>query len=144
MVVMTEIIRQLDALFNRIKNKHELLVGDCDSGADLTSTQEHILMLLNQSQLTNRELAEKLVISAPAVTKALKKLQTEGLIASQKDDKDSRHTYWYLTPKAEPIAQEHAHHHEATLATYAEILSEFDADQQATISKFLSKLGENF
>lgn len=80
--------KQIDCLVNEIllktENQHELLFGTCQSGVELTNTQEHILMLLSQERLTNSALAKRLNISQAAVTKAIKCLVKEGMLAPVK------------------------------------------------------------
>lgn len=135
---------ELNQLINHIllkaENQHELLIGQCRSQVKLTNTQEHILMLLAQGQKTNSELAKILNISQAAVTKAVKTLVKEGMLQSQKDQADGRVTYFVLTPVAQPIAQEHEEHHQATLAVYSRVLEDFDASERQVIDRFLKRL----
>ena len=109
--------KQIDCLVNEIllktENQHELLFGTCQSGVELTNTQEHILMLLSQERLTNSALAKRLNISQAAVTKAIKCLVKEGMLAPVKNKDDARVTYFELTELAKPVADEHTHHHHA-------------------------------
>lgn len=142
------ISRQIDLLLTKImqlaENKQEVLLGKCESGAGLTNTQEHILMLLLEGKLTNAKLAEQLKISPAAVTKALKKLQQGQLILSEKSATDERIVLWQLSKTGQPIAQEHAHHHQATLDTYDSIMSEFSEAERKTIGRFLKRLEKEF
>ena len=90
--------KQVDKLVNQIllksENQHELLFGDCQSGVAITNTQEHILMLLSHERLTNSDLAKRLNISQAAVTKAIKYLVSQGMLASVKNKEDARVTYF--------------------------------------------------
>ena len=90
--------KKLDSLVNAIlmkaENQHELLFGACQSEVKLTNTQEHILMLLSQDRLTNTDLARKLNISQAAVTKAIKSLVKQDMLAGTKDTVDARVTYF--------------------------------------------------
>ncbi len=135
------IANQVDHLVNQIllkaENQHELLFGSCQSNVSLTNTQEHILMLLSQERLTNSELAKRLNISQAAITKATKYLVTKGLLASVKNKEDARVTYFELTDNAKPIAQEHMHHHDSTIAVYEKLLGQFSENEQAVITRFL-------
>ena len=134
--------KKLDSLVNAIlmkaENQHELLFGSCQSDVKLTNTQEHILMLLSQDKLTNTELAKKLNISQAAVTKAIKSLIKQGMLASSKDAVDARVTYFELTELAMPIAQEHTHHHDQTLDVYKRLLENFSEEEEAVVEKFLT------
>ena len=133
--------KQVDKLVNQIllkaENQHELLFGDCQSGVAITNTQEHILMLLSQERLTNSDLAKRLNISQAAVTKAIKYLVSQGMLASVKNKEDARVTYFELTDIAKPVAKEHTHHHDATLAVYKNLFNQFSEDDQEVIARFL-------
>lgn len=134
--------KKIDNLVNQIlmkaENQHELLFGSCQSDVKLTNTQEHILMLLSQDKLTNTELAKKLNISQAAVTKAIKSLIKQGMLASSKDAVDARVTYFELTEQAMPIAKEHTHHHDQTLDVYKRLLENFSSEEAAIVEKFLT------
>ncbi len=133
--------KQVDKLVNQIllksENQHELLFGDCQSGVAITNTQEHILMLLSHERLTNSDLAKRLNISQAAVTKAIKYLVSQGMLASVKNKEDARVTYFELTDIAKPVAKEHTHHHDATLAVYKKLFNQFSEDEQDVIARFL-------
>ncbi|WP_374284810.1 zinc-dependent MarR family transcriptional regulator [Lactococcus sp.] len=137
---------QIDQFLSQVtqfaENKHEILLGKCESGVQLTSTQEHILMLLKTETLTNAKIAELLSISPAAVTKAIKKLQEQGLTISSRLQADERVVLWSLTPKALPIAQEHAQHHASTLEAYKKLTEKFTSEDQEVIHRFLSELTE--
>lgn len=122
-------------------HQNELLLGDCKSPVKLTNTQEHILMLVAQDdQLTNSDLARELNVSQAAVTKAVKSLLANELLTAVKDKQDGRVSYFRLTETAQPIAEEHAHHHHHTKAIYKDLLSTFSEDEQQVISRFLNGL----
>lgn len=134
--------KQMDKLVNQIllksENQHELLFGACQSGVAITNTQEHILMLLSQERLTNSDLAKRLNISQAAVTKAVKYLVKQEMLAPVKDKGDARVTYFELTDIAKPVAEEHKHHHNATLAVYKKLFNQFSENEQDTIARFLT------
>lgn len=138
---MKQLEKQIDALVNQIllkaENQHELLFGSCESGVKLTNTQEHILMLLSQERLTNSDLAKKLNVSQAAITKAIKSLLAQEMLAAKKDAVDARVTYFELTELAKPIAHEHTHHHDKTLDVYSKLISQFSEDEQLVVSRFL-------
>lgn len=72
----TNLEKQIDQFLSQVmqfaENKHEILLGKCQSDIKLTSTQEHLLMLLNGEPTTNARMAETLSVSPAAITKALK------------------------------------------------------------------------
>ena len=96
-------------------------------------------MLLSEESLTNSELARRLNVSQAAVTKAIKSLIKEGMLETSKDPKDARVIFYKLTDLARPIAEEH-HHHEHTLSTYEQVASQFSAEEQKIIQRFLTAL----
>lgn len=125
------------------EHQHELLLGACQSPVKLTNTQEHILMLVAQDdQLTNSDLARELNVSQAAVTKAVKSLVANELLTAVKDKQDGRVSYFQLTATAKPIAEEHDHHHQHTRAIYKKLLADFSQEEQETIDRFLTALGQ--
>ena len=90
----TNLEKQIDQFLSQVmqfaENKHEILLGKCQSDIKLTSTQEHLLMLLNGEPTTNARMAETLSVSPAAITKALKKLQDLELISPTKSKTDER------------------------------------------------------
>ncbi|WP_162011121.1 zinc-dependent MarR family transcriptional regulator [Streptococcus sp. S784/96/1] len=139
---MTELAHQLDALINRIllkaENQHELLIGSCESHVKLTNTQEHILMLLSQENLTSSDLAKRLNVSQAAVTKAVKSLVGKGMLETTKKEEDGRSLHLTLTADATPIAEEHRHHHDKTISVYNGLLEDFSEEEQLIISRFIT------
>ncbi|WP_057491210.1 zinc-dependent MarR family transcriptional regulator [Streptococcus orisasini] len=136
--------QEVDHLINQIllkaENQHELLIGSCQSGVKLTNTQEHILMLLSQENLTNSDLAKRLNVSQAAVTKAVKSLVKQEMLEPIKDKDDARVTYFSLTEAAKPVAKEHEHHHAMTLSVYDRLLETFSKEEQAIVNRFLKAL----
>ena len=143
---MSEVANKIDRFLNSIlllsENQHEILVGSCTSGVSLTSTQEHILMLVADEALTNSVLAKKLNLSQAAITKAVKPLLSQGMLETYRDENDARVLYYRLTEIGKPIALEHQHHHQHTLHTYEDVLSKFTKNEQGVISRFLDLLEE--
>lgn len=142
MVLGQEIDRLINQIVLKAENQHELLIGSCQSEIKLTNTQEHILMLLSQENLTNSDLAKRLNVSQAAVTKAVKSLVKQEMLEAIKDKADARVTYFRLTDLAKPIAQEHEHHHALTLSVYDHLLDTFSKEEQAVISRFLTALSK--
>ncbi len=141
---MVDLSEKINHFLNEViltaENQHEILVGSCTSDVRLTNTQEHILMLLSQESLTNSDLAKRLNVSQAAVTKGVKALIKQGMLEAYKDKKDARVTFYRLTDLAQPIADEHEHHHAHTLETYQNLVDKFSVDEQITIEKFLEAL----
>jgi len=83
-------------------------------------------------------------ISQAAVTKAVKSMIQQDLLVTLKDETDARVSYYSLTETAQAVAKEHNDHHLATLTVYDRILERFSDNEQATLSKFLDALEEEF
>ncbi|HEY0222230.1 MAG TPA: MarR family transcriptional regulator [Lactovum miscens] len=135
---------KLENTINEFVNKvsqREMLLGKCESEDALTSTQEHILMLLSKNvNVSSSHLAEKLGISAAAVSKAVKVLQDRGFIHSERHQADERVMELFLTEKGIPAAKEHADHHDKTLLAYKSLLKKFNPDEQGIIERFIVEL----
>ena len=139
-----EINRVLDLVLKKAENQHELLLGDCESPLHLTNTQEHILMVLAETTLTNSSLAKELGLSQAAMTKATKFLTKEGLLEAKRDEQDARLVYFQLTSQGKTIAEEHAHHHRRTQKALEKTVQGFSQEEQEVIQNFLQKLAKEF
>lgn len=64
-------------------------------------------------------------------------LGKRGHACACKNRDDARVTYFELTELARPVADEHTHHHDATLSVYRKMVNEFSDEEQAVIGKFL-------
>lgn len=144
---MTSTAEQIDSFLKQVRilaeNQREILLGTTDENTDVTTTQGHVLMLLAQNgPQTNSELARALAVSPAAITKVMKYLQQNAnpMVTQVPDDHDGRISRWALTSRGIALAQVHAKRHAQTLAYYQQVLADFDADEQATISRFLQAL----
>ncbi|MCS4488927.1 zinc-dependent MarR family transcriptional regulator [Streptococcus sciuri] len=143
MAIKDELDRLINQIVMKSENQHEFLLGACQSGVELTNTQEHILMLLlDGGRMTNSILSKKLIVSQAAVTKAVKQLLHKQLIESVKDEHDGRIVFFELTKAGVPIAKEHRHHHDLTLMAYDKLFSDFSEDEQAVIERFMERVSD--
>lgn len=143
---MKDLARQIDQALHDIvlcsENQLEILVGSCQSDVTLTNTQEHILMLIENSAYTSSEIAKQLNVSQAAITKAIKSLIAQEMLVGVRDSKDARVVRYSLTDIAKPIAAEHTHHHMHTVAAYEALLSSYSEAEQAVIARFMNDLVE--
>lgn len=143
---MKDLAYQIDQALHDIvlcsENQLEILVGSCKSEVTLTNTQEHILMLIENSSYTSSEIAKQLNVSQAAITKAIKSLIAKGMLVAVRDRKDARVVRYSLTEIAKPIAEEHTHHHKHTIDSYRELLTAYSEEEQAVIHRFLTDLVE--
>lgn len=141
---MNQVAYQIDQALHEIvlssENQLEILVGSCQSNVRLTNTQEHILMLIENSSYTSSEIAKQLKVSQAAITKAIKSLIAQDMLVAVRDSKDARVVRYSLTEIAKPIAAEHTHHHIHTIAAYEEVLSAYSKEEQAMIGRFMKDL----
>lgn len=141
---MRSLSKQIESSLQEIvlssENQLEILIGTCQSQVQLTNTQEHILMLIEENAFTSTEIAKELQVSQAAITKAVKSLLAQEMLVAVRDQKDARIIRYSLTGKAKPIAAEHAHHHAHTLSSYEELLAAYTEEEQAVISRFLEDL----
>ena len=56
--------------------------------------------------LSQKELAKKMKITPPSITVMIRKMEAEGLIKKQQDEKDQRITRIYITDKGRKIAEQ--------------------------------------
>lgn len=132
----------LNQIVSKAGNQNELLFGKCICESNITNTQKHILMLLENQNITNKDISIKLNITQAAVTKAIKSLIKEGFIESVKDKNDARILRYKLSEKAKEIAITHKQHHDRSLNTLKNIVNEYTDEEKLIISNFLDKILE--
>lgn len=141
---MENLAEKIETTLNEIVlfagNHNEILIGECHCNHDFTNTQKHILMLLKKENYSNKDLATKLNISQPAVTKAIKMLIKENMLLVEKDSNDGRILRYTLSDVALHIANEHENHHNRTLISYKNILENYSEADRLVINKFLDEL----
>ena len=142
-----EYAEQLDHFLNDVRslaeNQREILLGDANS--PITTTQGHVLMLLAQNgPQTNTELAHALHVSAAAITKAMKGLNTvdDPMVNVVPDPDDGRVSRWSLTTLGISMATAHAQRHRETLSEYQSVFAVFTEQDQTTISHFLTLVAD--
>jgi MarR family transcriptional regulator, organic hydroperoxide resistance regulator len=85
--------------FKRVLHLQRQLMTKLTSGHDSFPGQAHCLrMLAGRDGASQRELADGLHLSAPAVTTMLQRMQKAGLVDRRPDATDQRVTRVYLTP----------------------------------------------
>ncbi|PTI45365.1 hypothetical protein BU120_05350 [Staphylococcus xylosus] len=111
-----------------------------DNQDNLSITQFHILaIILKEQNVNNRMLKEQLKISAPAITKATKKLIQLEYIAEDKRQ-DNKKIYYKLLNKGIAYANLHEHMHNQIINKYLSILEKYNDEELATIDIFIKDL----
>ncbi|MGX7052318.1 MarR family winged helix-turn-helix transcriptional regulator [Leuconostoc palmae] len=106
----------------------------------INATQAHMLMLLKSTNATNTFLSDKMHLTKPAVTKAIKNLIAHGYVTATKDVLDKRSINYILTPKGIHLAEQHEISHQDLHHSIDHTIASFTLDQQDTIINFLNKI----
>lgn len=86
---------------------HRQKVHTCITEAGLYHGQLPILEVVDQNNgCTQKELAEKLHVSAPSITNSIKRLERKELLNKTFDDKDSRYSKITITDKGKEITRQ--------------------------------------
>lgn len=124
----------------QIKENHQRNTSLVDNQDKLSVTQFHILaIILKEQNVNNRMLKEQLKISAPAITKATKKLIQLKYIAEDKTQ-DNKKVYYKLLNKGATYADLHEHMHNQIINKYLSILEKYNDEELATIDSFIKDL----
>ncbi|WP_146547614.1 MarR family winged helix-turn-helix transcriptional regulator [Rummeliibacillus suwonensis] len=122
-------------------NKKRIYEKSENNEFDLSLTQFHIIEVIDKNKkVNNKLLSEELNISAPGISKAIKKLVSSELVDESylKDNKKER--YYSLTPMGQKYAHVHEELHQRAVNKYNEILSHYTNDQLDTIVDFLDSM----
>ncbi|RIM66499.1 MarR family transcriptional regulator [Staphylococcus xylosus] len=133
------IIKSITQLIQIKENPQRNLSLDANQD-NLSITQFHILaIILKEQNVNNRILKERLKISAPAITKATRKLiQLEYIIEDKKQD--NKKIYYKLLDKGIAYANLHEHMHNQIINKYLSILEKYNDEELATIDSFIKDL----
>lgn len=108
--------------YMRSLHLHRQLMGKLLAGQDSHPGQAFCLRMLEANDgVTQRDLAEAMQLSRPAVTTMLQRMQKAGLIVRRQDETDQRLMRVYLTENGRSLADQMR----ATFATY--ISTAFDS-----------------
>ncbi|RIN07704.1 MarR family transcriptional regulator [Staphylococcus xylosus] len=133
------VIKSITQLVQIKENQQHNLSLD-DNQDNLSITQFHILaIILKEQNVNNRMLKEQLKISAPAITKATKKLIQLEYIAEDKKQ-DNKKVYYKLLNKGIAYANLHEHMHNQIINKYLSILEKYNDEELATINSFIKDL----
>ena len=108
----------------------------------INATQAHLLMLLQSNNATNSILAEKMNLTKPAITKAIKNLTAHGYVTATQDANDKRSVNYALTPEGIQLALQHQQTHQDLHQTIDHTIAGFEPQQQQTIIEFLVKINQ--
>jgi MarR family transcriptional regulator, organic hydroperoxide resistance regulator len=125
----------------KVCKAHRASVGEVLAGVGLHVGQEMVLVeLWEQDGLRGGELAERLGVEPPTVTKMLRRLEACGLLERRRDPSDARSFRVYLTQKGRelegPVARCWEEVEEKTLAGMT-------AGERKTFHRLLTKIRTN-
>ncbi|CAM3214734.1 MarR family transcriptional regulator [Leuconostoc rapi] len=106
----------------------------------INATQAHLLMLLQSQNATNTTLADKMKLSKPAITKAIKNLTAHGYVSASQDPVDKRSIKYKVTPAGVELAMQHEHSHQSLHQDIDATIANFTPQQQETIMTFLVQI----
>ncbi|GIN73407.1 putative HTH-type transcriptional regulator YvnA [Bacillus sp. J14TS2] len=127
------------------RNRKAINVSDEEAAiSDWTLTQLHIVAVIKEKEKANNTtLAERLNISKPAVTKAVKKLLEHHMIEKTQREGNKKEVHYLLSDSGKMLAVIHEQLHEKAEARYLRIFEKFNTEELETIIKFLNMMTEN-
>lgn len=106
MLVASSLLDSTSFVLLQVAKAHRGLVAQGLSGLGLHVGQELVLaQLWREDGLRQSELAERLAVEPPTVTKVVRGLERAGLVARQRDAEDARAVRVGLTPQGRALRQ---------------------------------------
>lgn len=108
---------------------------------DLYPGQDTVLLAVSEEDgISLRQLAERLAVRPPTITKTVTRLIAQGLVVKRVSEHDGRQSHAYLTPRgADIVAAVSA----ARKAVDRAALADFSARERKTLRKLLQRLTQN-
>jgi DNA-binding MarR family transcriptional regulator len=139
-------IRLLDELAFVSRTIHHMGEQSVDD-AGLSFAQYRVLLHLffaeqmgDREQLNPSEISERQGVSRNTMSAFIRSLEEDGLVTRALDAEDRRRFNISLTESGRSVARDYVHDH---LATIGRCFSALSADEQATLSHLLQKLGSH-
>jgi len=137
-VKVRELARQIVEFYEKISSWENSVV----KGSGLTPSQMHTIEIVgHEGRLRMRELAEKKGVTTGTVTVTVDRLEKEGYLRREANEKDRRSYVIVLTDKGEALFRRHHEFHVGLTEEMATILSE---EEMALFSRILSKVNGVF
>jgi DNA-binding MarR family transcriptional regulator len=99
-----------------------------------------LLLLAHNRDVTQKQLAQALAVTAPGMTVLLDRLAARGLVARERNAGDRRSQFVRLTEDGETLAQRA---HEVSLSMEQELLRHLSAAEQAMLFELLFKVAKH-
>lgn len=138
-----EVIQSLQTFIiereNANKNRQQEAVNG--KGIDLSLTQFHILDIINrEDKVNNKKLVQELKISAPGVSKAIRKLLNLELITQRQIKDNNKERYYDITNRGSVYVGIHDELHEKARSRYLGLLDGYTDEQLETLISFFNKI----
>jgi len=133
-------VEKIDIIGNMLTfmHMHRQKVHACISEAGLYHGQLPILEVVEQNNgCTQKELAEKLHVSAPSITNSIKRLERKGLLTKTFDTKDSRYSKITITDTGKEVCTLTCQKFQEVNTQCFSVLSE---EEQETLNSLIMKL----
>ncbi|GIO88454.1 putative HTH-type transcriptional regulator YvnA [Paenibacillus faecis] len=110
------------------------------TGVKWTLTQLHILSMVQKQPeaLNNTLLAERLHLSKPAVTKAVRPLVEQQLLLPSRHAANQKEVYYRLSEQGDALAEAHDRIHERMKEEYIKLFKAFSNEELDVIIRFLT------
>lgn len=122
-----------------MKRRNQSMASNVLQGWNLT--QLHLVSEINNTpdKATNSYLSERLYISKPAVTKAIKKLISAEVVISLPKKQDQRTHLYSLTAYGRELAALHDRLHQESVKRYEKLFSKFADEELKVVSRFMEE-----
>lgn len=131
----------MDFLVANICHLHRIRADQLLEKLGLYRGQPPVLFALwDQEGLTQSELADRLQVSPPTITKMLQRMEKSGFIYRKMDPKDQRVSRVYLT---EPGRAVQSKVEETWQTMEAETFADFTMEERVLLRRFLLQMREN-
>ncbi|WP_310552178.1 MarR family winged helix-turn-helix transcriptional regulator [Paenibacillus glufosinatiresistens] len=128
------------ALIHLVK-KHRILAEEALSSIGLHIAQDLILFLLREEDgLSQSQLASRLKLELPTVTKSIQRMEQGGIVVRSRDEQDSRISRVYLTEEGQKL-YEPANRQWNSLEQ--RMLADFSIEERETFHRLIRKASSN-
>ena len=140
-----KVIKSLEAfIVERENNNKKRIYRKSEDNIDLSLTQYHIIEIIDKEEkVNNKLLAQILKISAPAISKSMKKLLSQNLVEETYLEENRKEKFYSLTKKGKLFSNVHDELHQRAIHKYNQILNNFDDKELEVVIKFLNKITES-
>lgn len=97
-------------------------------------------LLFDNDGLTNKELADDLFVDKANITRAVKKLESEGYVYHKCSEEDLRKINIYVTDKAEAMCEEY---HKVFMDLNDVLLKGFSEEEKVMAREFVYRMSDN-